>query len=46
MNTINEEINLDESDDNSDNDKSNGSDENYNCILNGFLCVLQCTAKS
>ena len=39
MNTINEELNLDESDDESDNDKSNESDENEDCVLNAFLWI-------
>ena len=37
INTINEEFNLNESDDESDNDKSNQFDENQNYVLNGFL---------
>ena len=32
-NTVNEEINIDESDYESDNDKSNESDENEDCLL-------------
>ena len=40
VNTINEELNLDESDDESDNDKSNESDEDQNCILKGFFMDL------
>ena len=39
MNPINEELNLDESDDKSDKDKSNESDEDQNCILNGFSWI-------
>ena len=39
MNAINEELDLDESDDESGNDKSNESDEIENCILNGFLWI-------
>ena len=36
MSTINEELNLYESDDDSENDISNASDENKNYFLNGF----------
>ena len=37
INTINEEFNLNESDDEYDNDKSNQFYENQNYVLNGFL---------
>ena len=43
MNTINEELNLDESDDESDNDKSNESDKDSEWFFYGFnnvCCVL------
>ena len=33
INYINEELNLDESDDELDNDKCNESDTNYSCLL-------------
>lgn len=36
MNAINKELNLHESDDEYDNDRSNESDENQNFVLNGF----------
>ena len=39
MNKINEELNLDESDDESVNDKSNESDGDENFVLNGFLIL-------
>ena len=37
--SINEELNLDESCNKSDNDKSNKSDEDQNCVLSCFLSI-------
>ena len=40
MNAINEELNLDEYGDEFDNDNSKESDENEDCVLNGFLIFM------